>query len=161
MATIQIILAILLLFGYTVTFCVKTGGVPSSLSASVFDLPVNKRWIWTVMLYAVVLLCLVPYIGKVDSGQTAAFVALAGLGIVGAVPLVAGSGKDVGYWVHCGAAMMCGFCSQMVLVFNAPLLLLCWVPFVIAWMIAGKWRTLTFWAEQVCFVSTFAFCFIK
>lgn len=159
MATIQIILSILLLFGYTVTFCIKTGGVPPSLSASVFDLPMNKRWIWTVMLYSVVLLCLVPYIGKAESGQTMAFLALAGLGIVGAVPLVADT-KDMGYQVHCGAAIMCAVCSQVVLVLNQPWLLLCWLPFIVTWMIVGKWRTKTFWAEMVCFVSTFAFCLI-
>ena len=157
---ISVIIAIIILLGYTVAVCIKAGGVPPSLSASVFDLPKNRRWIWTAVLYAVVLLCVVPYVGKAEDEQTLAFVALAALGFIGAAPLM-GEKKDIGYWVHCVAAMICAVNSQMVLLFNEPRQLLMWVPFLIAYAIIGKgWRTRTFWAEMVCFASTFVFCLI-
>lgn len=63
----NIIIAIIILLGYTIALCIKGGGVPSSLSASVFNLPYNKRWIWTVVLYAVCILVLFPF------GSTFAF----------------------------------------------------------------------------------------
>ena len=168
----NIVIAIIILLVYTVALCIKGGGVPPSLSASVFDLPKNKRWIWTVTLYAVVFLCLVPfdflpnsvsYLDKVsESTKFLAFIALAALAFVGAAPLVTDK-TDMAYKVHCVAAIICAVCSQLVLVFNQPWLLLCWVPFSAAFVWITKdhaWRTQTFWAEMVCFVSTFAFCLI-
>lgn len=34
----NIVLAIIILLGYTIAMCIKGGGVPSNLSVSVFDL---------------------------------------------------------------------------------------------------------------------------
>lgn len=167
----NIVLAIIILLGYTIVLCIKGGGVPSSLSASVFDLPQSKRWIWTVMLYAVCILVLFPFglpygvsfLDKVSDGtQFLAFIALAALAFVGSAPLVKDK-SDMAYKVHCVAAVVCAVCSQLVLVFNQPWLLLCWVPWVLVFVWITKddrWRTLVFWAEQVCFVSTFVFCLI-
>lgn len=166
----NVVLAIINLLAYTIALCIKGGGVPSSLSASVFELPKGKRWIWTVMLYAVCLCVLVPFgsggvsfLDKVsESTQFLAFIAIAALAFVGAAPLVADK-TDLAYKVHCGAAVVCAMCSQLILEFNQPWLLLCWVPWVIVfvWVTKDKtWRTLVFWAEMVCFGSTFAFCLI-
>ena len=168
----NIVLAIIILLGYTIALCIKGGGVPSSLSASVFDLPKGQRWIWTVMLYAVCFCVLVPFglpygvsfLDKVsENTQFLAFIAIAALAFVGAAPLVADK-TDLAYNVHCVAAVVCAVCSQLVLVFNQPWLLLCWLPFVVAfvymWAAHFVWRTKTFWAEMVCFGSTFVFCLI-
>ena len=169
----NIIIAITILLGYTIALCIKRGGVPSSLSASVFDLPQNKRWIWTVMLYAVCFCVLVPFgsggvsfLDKVsENTQFLAFIAIAALAFVGAAPLVADK-TDLAYKVHCGAAVVCAVCSQLVLVFNQPWLLLCWIPWVFCFVDLwhskqlSTWTTKVFWAEQVCFGSTFAFCLI-
>ena len=167
----NIVLAIIILLGYTIALCIKGGGVPSSLSASVFDLPKGQRWIWTVMLYAVCFCVLVPFgsggvsfLDKVsENTQFLAFIAIAALAFVGAAPLVADK-TDLAYKVHCVAAVVCAVCSQLVLTFNQPLLLLCWFPW--AWGFIelnnslNEWRTQVFWAEQVCFGSTFIFCLI-
>ena len=167
----NIVLAISVLLGYTIAMCIKGGGVPSSLSASVFDLPQSKRWIWTVVLYAVCILVLFPFgfsqgvsfLDKVsENTQFLAFIAIAALAFVGAAPLVADK-TDLAYKVHCVAAVVCAVCSQMVLVFNQPWLLLCWVPWVLmfVWITKDKpWKNVTFWAEMVCFGSTFAFCLL-
>lgn len=171
----NIIIAITILLGYTTALCIKGGGVPSSLSASVFDLPKSQRWIWTVVLYAVCFCVLVPFgsggvsfLDKVsENTQFLAFIAIAALAFVGAAPLVADK-TDLAYKVHCVAAVVCAVCSQLVLVFNMPQgsVLCLWFPFVIALVIKtdafdfSNWKTITFWAEQVCFGSTFAFCLI-
>ena len=167
----NIVLAIIILFGYTIALCIKGGGVPSSLSASVFDLPKGQRWIWTVVLYAVCFCVLVPFgsggvsfLDKVsENTQFLAFIAIAALAFVGAAPLVADK-TELAYKVHCVAAVVCAVCSQFVLVFNQPCLLFCWFPFVVAfvymWAAHFAWRTKTFWAEMVCFGSTFIFCLI-
>jgi hypothetical protein len=167
----NIVLAIIILLGYTIALCIKGGGVPSSLSASVFDLPKGQRWIWTVMLYAVCFCVLVPFgsggvsfLDKVsENTQFLAFIAIAALAFVGAAPLAADK-MNLTYNVHCVAAVVCAVCSQLVLVFNQPLLLFCWFPFVVAfvymWAAHFAWRTKTFWAEMVCFGSTFIFCLI-
>ena len=167
----NIVLAIIILLMYTVALIIKGGGVPSSLSASVFDLPKNQRWIWTVMLYAVCFCVMVPFgsggvsfLDKVSGDtQFLAFIAIAALAFVGAAPLVADK-TDLAYKVHCVAAVVCAVCSQLVLVFNQPCLLFCWFPFVVAfvymWAAHFAWRTKTFWAEKVCFGSTFIFCLI-
>ena len=170
----NIVLAISILLGYTIALCIKGGGVPSSLSASVFDLPKSKRWIWTVVLYAVCFCVLFPFgsggvsfLDKVsENTQFLAFIAIAALAFVGAAPLVADK-TDLAYKVHCVAAVVCAVCSQLVLVFNQPWLLFCWLPWVATfiWLRQettwkAQWRTKVFWAEQVCFGSTFAFCLI-
>jgi hypothetical protein len=149
--------------------------VPSSLSASVFDLPKSQRWIWTVVLYAVCILVLFPFglpygvsfLDKVsENTQFLAFIAIVALAFVGAAPLVADK-TDLAYKVHCVAAVVCAVCSQLVLVFNQPWLLLCWIPWVATFMWLrqettwkAQWRTKVFWAEMVCFGSTFIFCLI-
>ena len=143
----NIVIAIIILLGYTIAICIKGGGVPSSLSASVFNLPKNQRWIWTVVLYAVVFLCVPTYLDKVgENTQFLAFIAIAALAFVGAAPLVADK-TDLAYKVHCVAAVVCAVCSQLVLVFNQPWLLVCWVPFVFAFVWITKdhpWKNVTF-----------------
>lgn len=161
----NILIAIIILLVYTVALIIKGGGVPASLSASVFSLPQGKRWIWTVVLAAVCFLCVSTYIEKTaENTQFLAFIAIAALAFVGGAPLVKDT-KDIAYKVHSVAAVVCALYSQLVLVFNQPWLLLCWFPWAVAEFIETdifekRWITQVFWAEMVCFVSTFAYCII-
>ena len=164
----NIIIAIVILAVYTLVLIMIGGQIPSSLSASVFSLPMSKRWIWTVVLAAVCFLCVPTYVCKAgDNTQFLAFIAIAALAFVGAAPLVKDK-TDLAYKVHCVAAVICAVCSQLVLVFNIPegSVICLWMPFIIALIIKtnawdfSKWHTMMFWAEMVCFVSTFAFCLI-
>ena len=41
----NIILVIIILSVYTITLCIKGGGIPDSLSASVFNLHYKYKWI--------------------------------------------------------------------------------------------------------------------
>lgn len=137
------------------------GRIPSSLSATVFSMDKKDRWIWCIVIWAVVFICLPTYIGKTgENTRFIAFLAMDGLLFVGGAPLTI---KDEDK-MHCGAAVVCALCSQLVLVFNQPWLLLVWVPWVAAFVRVTKdnvqWRTATFWADMVCFANTFAFCLI-
>ena len=160
----NIVIAIIILLVYTIALCIKGGGIPTSLSASVFDLKQSMRWIWTVVLAAVCFLCVPTYIEKTaENTQFLAFLAIAALAFVGGAPLVKDT-SDISYKVHCVAAVVCALCSQLVLVFNQYLLLLCWFPWTWCFIELNndirEWKTEIFWAEMVCFVSTFAYCLI-
>lgn len=169
----NIICAITILLTYTVVMCIKGGGIPSSLSASVFLLPYGKRWIWTVTLFSVCILVLYPF-GLPHSASILdfvsentrflAFISIAALAFVGAAPLVKDK-QDIAYKVHCDAAAVCAVASQMLLIANMPVLLPVW-PFYMITLLAktnqnGTWNTKVFWGEQVCFFTTFAFCLIS
>ena len=159
----NILIAILILLIYTITLIKIGGQVPPSLSASVFNIPTNKRWIWTVVIIAVCFLAVPTYIEKTGiNTQFLAFLAIAGLGFVGAAPLVKFTNNVLQFRVHEIGAIVCATCSQLVLIFNCPILLLCWIPFIIAAITTGwkDWRTRIFWGEAVCFTSTFLYCLI-
>lgn len=157
----NIVIAILILLAYTIALCIKGGGIPPSLSASVFDLRQNMRWIWTVVLAAVCFLCVPTYIDKTgENTQFFAFIAIAALAFVGGAPLVRDT-NDIAYKVHCVAAVVCAACSQLVLICNKHELLALWIPWVVLKSVFKKeWNTQVFWAELVCFVSTFVYCLI-
>ena len=162
----NIIIAIIILLVYTLVIIKIGGSIPPSLSASVFNIPTNKRWIWTVVLFAVCFLCVPTYIEKTsENTQFFAFLAIAGLAFVGAAPLVKFSDDKMQFRVHEVGAIVCAVCSQLVLVFNCPRLLLFWIPYIIAFIKlndfrAKGWNTKIFWAEMVCFSNTFTFCLI-
>ena len=146
---------------------IKIGGsIPPSLSASVFNISTNKRWIWTVVLFTVCILVVPTYIEKTGiNTQFLSFLSIGGLIFVGAAPLVKFSDDKMQFKVHKVGAITCAACSQLVLVFNCPLLLLLWIPYIIAFIKlndfrAKGWNTKIFWAEMVCFFNTFTFCLI-
>ena len=159
----NVLIAILILLIYIIVLIKIGGQVPPSLSDSVFNIPTKHRWIWTVVIIAVCFLAVPTYIEKTsESTQFLAFFAIAGLSFVGAAPLVKFSDDKMQFRVHEIGAIICAICSQLVLIFNCPILLLCWIPFIIAAITTGwkDWRTRIFWSEAVCFTSTFLYCLI-
>lgn len=169
----NIVLAIIILLGYTISLCIKGGCIPNSLSASVFNLQIDKRWIWTVVLYSVCFLVLypvdiLPYSVSIldkasENTRFLIFIAVAALAFVGAAPLVKDK-TDLAYKVHCVSAVVSAVTSQIFLGFNNWIILLLWIPFVFAFSIyynkGANFRTKVFWAEQVCFSSIFIYCLI-
>ena len=159
----NIAIAIIILLVYTLVMIKIGGSIPPSLSASVFNLPTNKRWIWTVVLFAVCFLCVPTYIEKTsENTQFLAFLAIAGLAFVGAAPLIKFSDDKMQFRVHEVGAIVCAACSQILLVFNCSWLLLLWIPFIIYGFVKGwkTWKTMIFWGEMVCFSNTFIYCLI-
>lgn len=85
----NIVIAIIILLVYTLAMIKIGGSIPPSLSASVFNLPTNKRWIWTVIIFVVCILVVPTYIEKTNiNTQFLSFPSIGGLGFVGAAPLV-------------------------------------------------------------------------
>ena len=159
----NIIIAIVILTAYIVTVCIVNKQIPSSLSASVFFLPKQGVWIWSVVIAAVVFLMVPTYIEKTsDTVKFLAFLACAGLLFVGGAPLVRDRG-NMAYKVHLGGAVLCAVSSQVLLAIDNGWLLLSWVPWICAfvWITReDRWRTGVFWAEMTCFADTFIFCSI-
>ena len=60
----NIVIAIIILLVYTLVIIKIGGSIPPSLSASVFNLPTNKRWIWTIVIITVCFLAIPTYIEK-------------------------------------------------------------------------------------------------
>lgn len=158
----NVLLAILILAIYTIIMIVLGGRVPSSLSSSVFTINPNKRWIWTIVLYAVGALCLPTLLNKVsENTQVLAFFSIAGFMFVGAAPLCKYKDDEMRYNVHVYGALAAAILSQFLVLFNKPILLLLWLPYIILFMFNFKeWRTKVFWAEMVCFISIFMLCLI-
>lgn len=159
----NIVIAIIILLVYTLVIIKIRGSIPSSLSASVFNLPTNKRWIWTTVIFVVCILVVPTYIEKTDiNTQFLAFLSIGGLGFVGAAPLVKLKDDVLQFRIHEVGAIICAACSQLVLVFNYPLFLLSWIPFIIYGFIKGykNWRIKIFWGEMICFSNTFLYCLL-
>ena len=162
---IQIILAIIILVVYIVALSCYGGRIPPSLSASVFYLPQNKHWIWSLFLFSISFLTLPVLLDSVSENTCfLAFIAIAALTFVGAAPL-ARDMSELSYRVHYYSAYTCCICSQLLIFFNSTWLLLFWVPWVITlvWFKCRgeRWRTWSFWAEMVCFTNPLVFCLIS
>ena len=176
------IIAFALLIMYTLIICVVNKQIPNSLSASVFLLPPSTPqspswrpqakvvhgespclppsgvWLWTVIITAIAVLTMPALLDITpEKWQFIAFLGCAALGFVAAAPLVRDKG-DMAYKVHCTAAVVCAICSQALVVIICPWLLMTWIPWIAAFVWITKderWLTQVFWAEMVCFTSTF------
>lgn len=159
----NIIAAITLLTIYAVTICVANGEIPVSLSRTVFVLPRNVRWIWSVVIAAVAFLTMPTLIEESDEAtQFLGFLACASLMFVGVCPLVQQEG-ELSYIIHMVMAYTCAVSSQLLVLVNNPILLLGWFPWMIVFAVLRhrkkKWPTQAFWAEMTCFVITFLYGF--
>lgn len=156
-----IIIAMTLLFAYTLTICVVNRGIPNSLSATVYALPPKGAWLWTLVIGAASCLTM-PVILEVspESFKFLGFLAIVGLLLVALCPLDPKK-NDFTYEIHLGGAIVCAVCSQLLIAVAMPLLLLVWVPWLVAYVVISrrrKWKTAIFFAEMTCFADTFAFC---
>ena len=159
----NIVIAIIILLVYTLVMIKIGGSIPPSLSASVFNIPTNKRWIWTVVIFTVCIFVVPTYIEKTDiNTQFLSFLSIGGLGFVGAAPLVKLKNDVLQFKVHEIGAIICAICSQLVLIFNYPIFLSSWIIFIIPAIIIGwkNWRTKIFWGEMICFSNTFLYCLL-
>lgn len=160
--TITITIATVLLAAYVLCM-VAVGGVPKSLSQSVYNLPASGRWLWTVIIGAVAGLTMPVLLNHVHPDtQFIAFFACGALGFVAVTPLVHDK-HDISYKVHMTATYACGILSQLLVSLNGPWLLLIWTfwtfDFIIYRIRRQKWDTAKFWAEMTCFVTIFVLCF--
>ena len=153
----NILLAFIILLVYTLYVIRLGGSIPPSLSESIFDVPYEKRWTWTATMFAVCVLCMPTIIENTSTNtQFLAFFAVAAIAFVGAAPLCKYKEDTLQFNVHEKAALVAGVLSQVVVFLNRPMLLALWV--IYATFFKKMTKTKLFWAEVVCFISTFLYC---
>ena len=131
---------------------IKNYGVPASISQTVYKLP--HEIIFTLVIWTVGALTAMPIFDHCSDGSTfLAFLSIGGLMFVGAVPL----GKNYDERIHLGGAIFFGFCSQIMIAVNSPLILLVWLPFGI-WLICTNGNKYLFWLEMACVIDLLIYC---
>ena len=122
-----IILSMLLIASYTAAVCIKGKGVPSSISATFYALD-HKLWFGATMWLTAGLL--MPAILEVtpESYQFTAFLACAGMMLVGVAPNFR---EGIERPIHIVGAILCLVFSQVWVGLTCPWFLLVWIVYVI------------------------------
>lgn len=155
--------SLLLITAYTAVVSYKSGGIPSSISATFYRLK-HPYWFCAVMWLTAVLL--MPAILEVSTPGTEwiAFLGCAGMLLVGAAPNFR---EEFEGKVHMGGAVLCLGGSQIWVAFNCPWVLLLWIGYIIYTIImmsvsvsynfiSDFLRTKPmFWVEVTALVSTY------
>lgn len=156
----RILIAAAILAVYTLTLCIVGRTVPRSLSQSVFMLPPQWAWVWTVVIGVVAVLVMPVMLDQTaNDWKFLAFLACIGLAFVAVCPLSKNkSDGDVRYLAHMVGSYVCAIASQLLVAFSSPEVLTLWMPWCIAYFFKtrGKeWPQAVFFAEITCFVTTF------
>lgn len=168
MLIVLTILSILSITAYTAVVCIAWKGVPNSISATFYKLK-HKAW-FTLTMYATAFL-LMPAILEVtpSSYQFVAFLACAGMMLVGAAPCF----KEHDKAAHITGAVMCIVLSQVWVMLTCPLVLLAWFVYIdyTVYMINKKWTgnlavsfmqtKPMFWIEITALFATYLTLFLQ
>ena len=124
---ILIIVSALCVAAYTAAVCVKCKGVPYSISETFYRLE-HKLWFGATMFLTAGLL--MPAILEVtpESYQFTAFLACAGMMLVGAAPNFR---EGIERPIHVAGAILCLVFSQVWVGLTCPWFLLVWIVYVI------------------------------
>ena len=124
---ILIIVSALCVAAYTAAVCVKCKGVPYSISETFYKLD-HKLWFGATMFLTAGLL--MPAILEVtpESYQFTAFLACAGMMLVGAAPNFR---EGIERPIHVAGAILCLVFSQVWVGLTCPWFLLVWIVYVI------------------------------
>jgi len=132
--------------------------IPESISQTVFLLPRKGQWVFTIVMWLVGFLLLPVLLEKVsEQTQFLAFLMVAGIGFVGAAPLVAKEKNTI----HYVFAAIAGIASQLLVALNQPLLLLTWFLYIGYTLVAKDVSRNLFWVEVLCMLNIFALCLIS
>lgn len=161
--TVLTIISALLIAVYTAAVCIKTGGVPYSISETFYKIE-HKMWFGVTMVLTACLL--MPAILEVtpDSYQFTAFLACAGVIMTGVAPNFR---EGIEKKIHTTGAVLCLLFSQVWVALICPWMLLVWVGYLVYTAI-GLWRNWTgyftgtflgtkpmFWVEITALVATY------
>ena len=142
---------------YTLYIILKCKCIPVSISASIYTLDENNKWVFRLIMWAVGFM-IAPYLFSVVLPQTQflVFLMIVGLLGIGSDPL----DEDDKNIVHYVSAAVCGVSSQALILFNCPYILLLWglyVPYTLIWENCGKNM---FFAEMIMIASIATLCFL-
>lgn len=154
-AYIMMGMAVMLIIAYLSFVIVRRKEIPPSVSQTVFDLP--KRWIWSAFLGLEAWLIAPGFIEKTsDNFQFLAFFTVVALGVLGVYPLFKGEKNTI----HNVAGVAACVFSQAVIAIERPSLLLSWLFFGLLMGLKEGREKWCFFAEVICFVSVYMYCFI-
>ena len=133
--TVFTIISALLIAVYTAAVCIKTGGVPYSISETYYKIS-HKSWFCVTMVLTACLL--MPAILEVtpDSYQFTAFLACAGMVMTGIAPNFR---EGIDQKIHTAGAILCLVSSQVWVGLTCQWMLLVWVGYL-AYTAIGLWR---------------------
>lgn len=166
---ILIFLSALCITVYTIAVCIKCKGIPYSISETFYKLE-HKWWFLVTMWLTAGLL--MPAILEItpNSYQFTAFLACAGMMLVGAAPNFR---EGIDKKVHTTGAVLCILFSQVWVGLTCPWMLLVWIAYLAytAWGMKKHWKgnvisafLLTkpmFWVEVVALLATYVTLFIS
>lgn len=129
MTTLVIISMLLAVTGVGVAIY-KNKELPESMSALVYSLKKRHRWLWSVWVWSMAFTAGIPMIDALGGtwwlGLTG-FVTTGCLGVVGAMPLIAGKANLPHYLL----AILGGILSQICVILINPLALHVWLLFLV------------------------------
>lgn len=163
MITALTILSALLIATYTAAVCIKTGGIPYSISETYYKIE-HKYWFGSTMVLTACML--MPAILDVtpDSYQFTAFLACAGMIMTGVAPNFR---EGIDRKIHTAGAVLCLVFSQVWVGLTLPWMLLVWVAYLVytVWMMARNWTGYftgsflstkpMFWVEITALAATY------
>ncbi len=148
-------LAVLLIIAYLSFVIIRRKEIPESISQTVFDLP--KRWIWSAFLGLEAWLVAPAFVELTgENTKILAFFTVIALGVLGVYPLFKGDKNTI----HNVAGVFACVFSQGVIAFNRPGLLLMWAMFALLIVLKEGRSKWCFFAEAICFLNVFTYCFI-
>lgn len=135
---------------YTLYIILKCKCIPESISASIYALDENNKWLFRLIMWAVGFM-IAPHLFSIvlPHTQFLVWIMIVGLLGIGCDPLDKGD-KNI---VHYVSAAICGVSSQALVLFNSPIFLLLWglyVPYTLIWEYCGKNM---FFAEIIMIVT--------
>lgn len=123
----------------------KNKELPESISGLVYDLPTKQQWLWTLWIWSMAFTAGIPMIDALGGtwwlGLTG-FVTTGCLGVVGAMPLIAGKAN----FTHYLLAIFGGVLSQICVILINYRALLVWLLFFLLINVAVTERP---WAEKI------------
>jgi hypothetical protein len=136
------IFGFVLLFAYILYIIWKSKKIPVSISATIYSLEDDNKWLYSLITIMVALL-IAPHLFEITSAigkELIAFFTIFGMLGTGADPLVYGE-KNI---VHYSCAAVVGVSSQVISYLLCPYTMFLWIPYVIytLYMDDGRWNML-------------------
>ena len=159
----NITIAVTLFLTYTLIMCSVNKAIPESLSKIVLNLPSPGKWLWTIVILATSGLTFPSVIdNSTDGTRFIAFFSLLAMIVVAVSPLDEQDDSPIRK-AHTIAAYAAVVTSQLLVTLNHPLLLLLWLPYLVAiplYFYKKKINTYKFWAEITSFLIIFVYAIL-
>lgn len=116
------------IFLYSAYIWWKRKEMPQSISATVYDLDIKRKWVFTAVMFLVTFMIVPQMIEKAsENTKFLAFLTCGGILGVGADPLC----HNEEHPIHYVSAIIMGVSSQVLVGLNEPWFLVTWAPYIV------------------------------